>query len=91
MYQVLINGENIYLNEDGRLNRYGFYVNKFVYADNEEEASLAAINLTKEDDHLKKIICNNKDNPPIFSVEEISQRDDNEDVDMQQGYTWYPD
>jgi hypothetical protein len=91
-YRVLINGENFLLNFDGQLQKLGFYVTRVVDARNPDEAELAAVNLVREDAHLKGNVLNERDDPPTLfadEIEEIEKSDGAENVNT--GFSWFTD
>lgn len=85
-YRVLINGENFLLNFDGRVQKMGFYTNRFVEADNPEDAEQVAIEMMRREDKLKQIVLNDQNDPPKLFVEEIAEV---EQLETQQGLSFY--
>jgi hypothetical protein len=91
-YRVLMNGENFLLNFDGRPQKLGFYVTRFVDAADAEGAECAAVALLREDAALKGLVLNGRDDPPVLNadeVEEVEECDAEEHVDT--GFSWYTD
>ncbi len=89
-YRVLINGENFFLNFEGRPQKLGFYVTRFVDAQDAEGAEKAAVDLIREDAWLKGNVLNNRDDPPMLyadEVKELEAYDPEENVDT--GFSWY--
>ena len=91
-YRVLISGENFLLNFDGRPQKLGFYVTRFVDAADAEDAENAAVALLRDDAALKGLVLNSRDDPPMLyadEVEELEAYDPKENVDT--GFSWYTD
>jgi hypothetical protein len=91
-YRVLINGENFLLNSEGRPQKLGFYVTRFVDARDAEDAENAAVALIREDVALQGLVLNNRDDPPMLyaeEVEELEAYDSKENVDT--GFSWFTD
>jgi hypothetical protein len=89
---VLLNGENFLLNFDGRPQKMGFYVTRFVDAADADDAENAAVALLREDALLKGLVLNGRDDPPMLYAEEVEELEADahaEQVDM--GFSWYID
>ena len=57
-YRVLINGANFLIAFDGKRRGIGFYVTRFVGADDEAAAGMSAIGSLKNDHRLEEITLN---------------------------------
>lgn len=77
---------------EGKLRKHGFYTTRFVEASNPEEAELKAINLVKNDSHLKDAVQNDKSDSPMIFLEALYELESFEETIMPgSGYTFYID
>jgi hypothetical protein len=72
-FKVLILGENFLINLDGEDQRLGFYTTAFVEASNPEHAEELAIELLRDDQEFKRGVLNEKSDPPMMFVEDITE------------------
>jgi hypothetical protein len=75
-FRVALNGEDFWLQMEGRPQRVGFFTTRFVEASHAQEAELAAVDLLRRDEKLKPL--NDRSDPPgIFAdeIEEVDQAD----------------
>ena len=78
--------------EDNENQLMGFYTTRWVEASTPEEAENAAIELIKNDQDLKSVVKNEKDNPPMLYAEEILEIENfNKVTPPGTGYTFYPE
>lgn len=86
-----MNGRNFLIELDGNLAKHGFYQNIFVEAENPNEAEFAAIERIRNNEDLKSIVRNHKDDPPAISLDEIFEIDSitESDKTMEKGCTFY--
>jgi len=89
-YLVSFSGENIFLNNNGEIGRYGFYKNIFISGDNEKTVMAKS----------KELLINKLVNMPevekesleainlVAEVMLIEQQDSN---NAEQGFVWYLD
>ena len=54
-FQVLLKGENFFVEFDGEEELLGFFTTRWVKANDEEDAELKAVDLIKNDQHLHNI------------------------------------
>ncbi len=91
-YQIYINGENFLMMNEGSKILMGFYTTRWVEASSSEEAEMKAIKLIKNDQSLRRATLNEKEDPLMLYVEEISELENFEGVNPPgAGYTFYPD
>jgi len=72
-FKVKLHGENLLLNLDGELKKYGFYATKFVEAENPQEAEKIAIILIRQNPNLKNTILNENADRPTINLEEVKE------------------
>jgi hypothetical protein len=68
-YRLLMSGRNLLINVKGKIQKYGFYQNIYVEADNPQQAELSAIAQLNHDQELKRMAMNGQDNPPVFRLD----------------------
>jgi hypothetical protein len=91
-FAVMLVGENFLLDFDGSVQRMGFYVTRYVEADDPHQAELTAVDLIREDPKLKGVPLNSRDDPPRLHVEEISTLDSFDGVtNRRPGFVFFPD
>ena len=74
-FRVLINGENFLLEFGGSPRRLGFYTTRFVEALDGAEAENIAIDLVRNDQHLRSSVLNAREDPPMLYAREVEQID----------------
>ena len=72
-YRVVINGKNLLTEVDRIRQRLGFYTTVFVEAFTPADAEVRAIDVLREDAHLRDIMLNMADDPLRFSVDEVQE------------------
>ena len=72
-YSVLLHGKNFILKFDEKPQRFGFYTTRFVRADDEREAEKIAVDLIRNSRDLKMAVLNEKNDPPMIYLKEISE------------------
>jgi hypothetical protein len=89
-FKVFLNGENFWLQAEGKPARLGFYTTRFVEAENEREAELKAVEMLRDNEKLKQVLNDDSDAPMIYceSVESIEPFDP--ETVVQHGFTFYP-
>jgi hypothetical protein len=91
-YKVFVRGENFLLNRNGIAEKFGFYSTRFVEANNEEHAEETAIATLRDEPTLRDAVLNEKSDPPMMYVEDISQLDSFEDLNIPgTGFSFYPE
>jgi hypothetical protein len=89
-YKVFIHGRNFLLNLEGDSQKHGFYTTRFVEAKSEEEAEEKAISILRDDPKLRGSASNDWSDPPIMFVEEMTELDPSEDINVPvMGYSFY--
>ena len=89
-YQVLIHGKNFLVSKDSISSKHGFYTNIYVRAENERQAELAAVEVLRINESLRKSVQNREDDPPRVFAEEIQEISNYDNIQpKQQGITWY--
>ena len=90
-YKILICGENFILDLGEGVKKYGFYVNSFCEADNENNARILAMDSINQRKEIQARIVNTNDNLPILKVEEITEIDSFDTYNLEQGIAWFLD
>ena len=72
-YRVMIHGENLLRQVDGVRQRFGFFTNVFVEAFTSADAESRAIDILREDAHLREAALNSDDDPLRFSADEVHE------------------
>jgi len=89
-YRVLIAGENLLLDFEGRPQKLGFYVSRTVDAPNYEGAESAAVDLIREDSRLEGLL-NEIDDPPVLYAEEVKEIEASDtEQNTNTGFSWFP-
>ena len=89
-YHLLMNGQNFLIDMDGRVAKLGFFQNLFLEADSPEQAENLAVRKIREDEDLKAITQNPKDDPPAIVLEEMSEVESFFEVEaMESGKVWF--
>lgn len=89
---VTLHGKNFEIEIDGKAQRLGFFTTRWVEAADPEKAELKAVELVKTDKSLVKSVRNEKDNPPMIYLSELSEIDSFDGVNIPgAGYSFYPD
>jgi len=90
-YRVLIQGQNFLINLDGANKKLGFYTTRYVEADNVKDAEHKSIELIRNDQSLKQTVLNSKDDLPMIYIDETTEIESFDGVDMTEiGFAWYP-
>jgi hypothetical protein len=72
-FKVKLHGENILLNIDGELKKFGFYVTYFIKAKSPQEAKKIAAILIRRHPNLKDTVLNESTDRPTINIEEIEE------------------
>lgn len=72
-FRVLIEGEHVMMDVASERRYMGFFVTRFVNAETPALASALAMSAVRTDPKLDRLILNNDDDPPVFSVDEIDE------------------
>lgn len=72
-YRVIVHGQNLLTDVDGIRQRVGFYTNVFIEAFTAADAESRAIELIREDGHLRDITLNDKSDPLRVSADEVRE------------------
>ena len=87
--QVTLQGRNFLLDLEGQTRRYGFYTTRFVEAEDEAAAELAAVALVRDEPDLRDAVLNSRDDPPMLymsGIQEIAPM-----PEQAKGHTFYPE
>ena len=72
-YRVIVHGQNLLTEVDGVRQRLGFYTNVFVEAFTSADAESRAIELVREDAHLRDVALNAADDLLRLSADEVQE------------------
>jgi len=72
-FRVLINGQNCWLNIEGKPQRTGFYTTRFVEAQDAEKAKAIAEEVIRVDSKLSDGLLNERNDPPVICAEEVEE------------------
>jgi hypothetical protein len=91
-YKVMLEGKNFLLNLEGSTRKYGFYVTRYVEANDPEQAELNAVKIIREDRELRKSVKNDRSDPPMIYLESIDELNSFEGIHVPgTGFTFYLD
>ena len=68
-------GSNFLIRREGKLRKYGFYQNILIAAEDENRAEILAAEKIKNNDELMQLVQNHENDPPIISLQTISEID----------------
>ncbi len=72
-YRVIVHGHNLLTEVDGVRQRLGFYTNVFIEAFTSADAEARAIELVREDAHLRDLALNPEDDAVSLSAGEVQE------------------
>jgi hypothetical protein len=72
-YIVIVHGRNLLTEVDGVRNRHGFFTNVFIEAFTSADAGSRALELVREDAHVRDIALNAEGDPFSLAAEEIRE------------------
>lgn len=91
-YKVLVRGDNFLFDVDGKPKKLGFYTTRFVEAPDEKRAEENAISILRNDSTLQDGTLNDKADTPMLFVEEITELDSFDDLNLPgAGFSFYPE
>jgi len=91
-YRVIVHGQNLWTEAEGVRQRFGFYTNVFLEAFTTTDAESRAIDLVREDAHLKDVLLNTADDPLSLSVDEVHEIESFDGARLPRtGFTLYPE
>ncbi len=70
-YEVIINGVNYLIHVDGIVKKMGFWVTRYIEANDPDEAEELAIESIRSSAKLNLIIQNQENDPPMIHMDEI--------------------
>ncbi len=86
IYRIMIEGNGCLQEVDGRMQRSGFYANRFIEAPDEAAACALAMDSVRAD--LEPWVLNPPDFPPTLTIHKIEET---ARVISSRGFVWYPD
>ena len=88
-YRVQIDAKNFLVNMDGATAKYGFITYRFVDAPDPVAAENSAVQMIRDDQELRDLVLNDKNDPPVMDVEEIAEIESADASPEQPGRVWY--
>ena len=89
-YYILIEGENLLVNLDGKLGRYGFFTSRLLCANDAADAEIKAFEIIKNE--LSPLVLNDLSDPPNMHASEILEIESFGEASVPgSGFTWYPE
>ena len=87
-YKVLVEGRNCLQAIEGKEKRLGFFATRIVEAGDTTASKEKALNVVETE--LTGKLLNHADDPPEFSVSEVTEHSKTlEDIEAAGGFTWY--
>ena len=91
-YKIFARGQNFLFDVNGKPERLGFYTTRFVEAADEKAAEENAISILRDDPTLKQCTLNEKTDAPMLFVEEITEVDSFNGLNVPgAGFSFYPE
>ena len=87
VWKVYLNGQNFLIKFDGTPTRLGFFVTRYVTADNSQSAEDSAVQCIR--DELMDVVLNEKTDSPMIYAEEVVQIEPEDDGPAGSGFTYY--
>ena len=87
LYEVMVEGSNYLINEEGQEKSIGFFVTKYVEADNISDAKEKALSFVESDPYLAEKNIRRDITCPSLLVDSIDELD--ELPDQKVGYSFY--
>lgn len=89
-FSVFVRGENMFMEQESSIKRYGFYTTVFVHALSNEDAEHKALDFLRNDSKLRDGVLNDKSDPPMMFIEKVTETDESIPSDRTKtGYTFY--
>ena len=88
-YQVQIDASNFLVDIGGSTSKRGFLTARYVEADDPTSAEAAAVQMIRDDQDLRALVQNDRTDPPVIDVIEISELESFDGVENQPGRIWY--
>jgi len=89
-YHLLMKGQNFLVDMDGKVAKHGFFQDFFLEAESPEQAESFAVQKIREDEGLKTITQNPKEDPPVILLEKIIKLESFDGVEaMESGKAWF--
>ncbi len=88
-FRTFIRGENFKMRVEGKVQALGFYTNRFVEADDQRGAELAALAAIKAEPKLQGTPVNERADPPRIYVEEIEEMHETSRPDVSHGLMFF--
>ena len=86
-WKVYLNGQNFLIKFDGTPTRLGFFVTRYVTADDSQGAEDSAVQYIR--DELMDIVLNDKSDTPMIYAKEVVQIEPDDDRPAASGFTYY--
>jgi hypothetical protein len=90
-YRVFLNGQNLFIELGGNVQKVGFYTSRFVNANSKEQAESLAIDLIIEDARLLTMMRNAFKDPAVFLAEGVSEIEEDSNGASGTDFVFYPE
>ena len=89
-FEVILNGRNYLIEMDGKVKKHGFFVTRYITANNPDVAEDIAVNIIRNTDSLNKLIQNKKSDPPMLYLEAMYELDSFDGINnLEPGFGYY--
>ena len=88
-YAVRLEGRDFKIRKESGPELLGFFTTRFVLAESEESAELAAVALVREDESLQSVTISESDKVPMIYMDDIWECSDDQKLGGR-GYTFFP-
>lgn len=91
LFRVFLEGGNFLIRLDGRRRRFGFFVTRFVEAQDEADAATRSVRLLWDELSRKGGVLNDAADAPRIVVDRIEEIDPADKPDTNPGFAWFPE
>lgn len=89
-YRVVINGQNLLVEMDGRIAKHGFFTTRIVESPDPVAAEHAAVQMIRETQRLRDLVRNEPGDPPVMDVTSVVEVEPGEESESREpGFVWY--
>ena len=91
LFRVFLEGGNFLITLDGRRRRFGFFVTRFVEAQDEADAAAESVRLLWDELARKGGILNSAGDAPRIVVDRVEEIEPGDRPDINPGFAWFPE
>ena len=89
-FEVRVNGRNFLIERERTFEKYGFFTNIYLKAQNVTEAEYIAMHILRNNDQLRLSVRNEKNDPPTMYADQITEIFNYDEIEhKEQGLIWY--